>query len=58
MPAFEGTLPRSVLRMLGSAEYFNLSGNTFRNVHVGTALYDMVHRMTNWSKREVIQVLL
>jgi len=41
--------------MMATAEYFNLSGNSFTNVQEGTALYDMVHRMTNWGKREVIQ---
>ena len=51
----EGALPRSVLEMMATAEYFNLSGNSFTNVQEGTALYDMVHRMTNWGKREVIQ---
>ena len=40
---------------MATAEYFNLSGNSFTNVQEGTALYDMVHRMTNWGKREVIQ---
>jgi hypothetical protein len=40
---------------MATAEYFNLSGNSFTNVQEGTALYDMVHRMTNWGEREVIQ---
>ena len=41
--------------MMATAEYFNLSGNSFTNVQEGTALYDMVHRMTNWGKRKVIE---
>ena len=46
-----GTLPASVFQLLGSAEYFNLHGNEFSNVMAGTALYDMVYRMTNWRDR-------
>jgi hypothetical protein len=48
-------LPRAVIQIMATAEYFNLSGNTFINVENGTALYDMVYRMNNWNKRTVIQ---
>jgi hypothetical protein len=34
-------LPESVLKLLGSAEYFNLTGNSFSNIDPGTALHDM-----------------
>jgi hypothetical protein len=48
-------LPDSVLVLLGSAEFFNLGGNSFSNIQPDNALFDMVYNMTNWRDRpEVI----
>ena len=41
-------LPDEIIQLLGSAEYFNLSGNKFSNVEEGTALATMIYGMTNW----------
>jgi hypothetical protein len=47
-------LPDSVLALLGSAEFFNLGGNSFSNSHRDNALFDMVYNMTNWRDRPEI----
>ena len=47
-----GELPASVMQLMGSAEYFNLHGNSFSNVNEGTALHNMVYGMTNWRDRK------
>jgi len=47
-----GELPASVMQLMGSAEYFNLHGNSFSNISEGTALHNMVYGMTNWRDRK------
>lgn len=44
----QGALPVPVLELLGTAEYFNLSGNSFKNVDITGPLGYMVYRMQNW----------
>ena len=47
-----GILPDSVMTLMGSAEYFNMAGNSFSNVIEGTALHNMIYGMTNWRDRK------
>jgi hypothetical protein len=50
-----GALPQSFFKLLGTADWFNLKGNTFSNVEAGTALHNMVYTMNNWREVETIE---
>jgi hypothetical protein len=43
-----------VFKLLATADWFNLKGNSFSNVEVGTALHNMVYDMHNW--RDVAKI--
>ena len=48
-------LPDEIIQLLGSAEYFNLSGNKFSNIEEGSALATMIYGMTNWKDVKELQ---
>ena len=50
-----GALPQSFFKLLGTADWFNLKGNTFSNVEAGTTLHNMVYEMNNWREVEAIE---
>ena len=48
-------LPDEIIQLLGSAEYFNLSGNKFSNIDKDPVLATMVYSMTNWRDVKELQ---